>query len=109
MRSRALSMIWPQVPELQRRQLIILLGQMATRHLAAAPATEGQAYDDHRSSLALGGQQDAGAASRSVRGGVRPSIYRPTGSAPSGVDPAPIWPRRTCPRLRLGTTPGAGH
>jgi len=43
MRSRALSIIWPQVPALQRRQLIILLGRMATRHLAAASATEGQA------------------------------------------------------------------
>jgi len=26
-------MIWPQVPEIQRRQLIILLGQMAVRVL----------------------------------------------------------------------------
>src|SRR5215470_10935586 len=83
MRSRALSMIWPQVPALQRRQLIILLGQMATRHLAAASATEGQAYDDHRSALALGGPQDSGAASRSIRGGVRPPIHCPTDGAPS--------------------------
>src|SRR5262245_43662909 len=109
MRDRALSMIWSEVPALQRRQLIILLGRMATRHLAAAPATEGQAYDGHRSALALGGQQDSGAASRSVRGGVRSPIHRPTDAASSGVDPAPIWPRRTRARVRMGTAPSTGH
>src|SRR4029453_11688162 len=109
MRSRALSMIWSQVPESQRRQLIILLGQMAVRHLAAAPATEGHADDDDYSPLALGGPQDSGAASRSVRGGVRPPIHPPADGAPSGADPAPIWPRRTRARVRLGALPGAGH
>src|SRR5262245_4166779 len=109
MRSRALSMIWPQVPESQRRQLIILLGQMAVRHLAAAPATEGQAYDNHRSALTLGGPQDSGAASRPVRGGVRPPIHPPADGAPLGVDPAPIWPRRTRPRVWLGAISGTGH
>src|SRR5215471_2009849 len=109
MRYRALSLIWPQVPELQRRQLIILLGRMATRHLAAAPATEGQADDDHRSAFALGGPQDSGAASRSVRGGVRPPIHGPTDATPSGVDPAPIRPRRTRACVRLDPAPSAGH
>src|SRR5262245_58608547 len=108
MRSRALSMIWPQVPEMQRHQLIILLGQMAVRQLATAPATEGHADDNHHP-LALGGPQDSGAASRSVRGGVRPAIHPPADGAPSGVNPAPIWPRRTRPRVRLGAIPGAGH
>jgi hypothetical protein len=101
-------MIWPQVPESERRQLIILLGQMAVRHLAAAPAMEGYAYDDHRP-LALGGPQDSGAASRSVRGSVRPPIHPPADGAPSGVDPTPIGPRRTRPRVRLGTPPSTGY
>src|SRR5215470_17545066 len=109
MRYRALSLIWPQVPALQRRQLIILLGRMAARHLAAAPATEGQGYDDDCRPPALGGQQDSEAASRSIRGGIRPPIHRPTGGASSGVDAAPIWPRRTRPRVRLGPTPGVRH
>src|SRR4029434_1717674 len=109
MKSRALSMIWPQVPERQRRQLIILLGQMAVRQLAAAPATEGHANDDDYRPLTLGGPQDSGAASRPVRGGVRPPIHPPADGAPSGVDAAPIWPRRTRPRVRLGSLPGAGH
>src|SRR4030095_14883898 len=109
MRSRALSMIWPQVPESQRRQLIILLGQMAVRQLAAAPATEGHADDDDHRPLTLGGPQASGAASRSVRGGVRPPIYPPAAGAPSRVDPTPIWPRRARPRVRLGALPGAGH
>src|SRR5262249_3013335 len=109
MRSRALSIIWPQVPALQRRQLIILLGRMATRHLAATSVTEGQAYDDYHSTLTLGGQQDAGAAPRPVGGGVHPPLHRPTDAAPSGVDAPPIWSRRTRARVRLGTSPGAGH
>src|SRR5215510_12543273 len=99
-------MLWPQVPESQRRQLILLLGQMAVRQLAAAPTTEGYADDDAYRPLALGGPHDSGAASRSVRGGIRPPIHPPADGAPSGVDPAPIWPRRTRPRVRLGALSG---
>src|SRR5919197_1576793 len=109
MRSRALSMSETQVPESKRRQLIILLGQMAVRQLTAAPATEVHAHDDDYRPLPLGGPQDSGAASRPVRGGVRPPIHPPAAGAPSGVDAAPIWPRRTRPRVRLGALPGGGH
>src|SRR5262249_5525145 len=109
MRSRALSMIWPQVPEMQRRQLMILLGQLAVRQLATAPAMEGHADDDDYRSLTLGGPPDSGAAAGRFRGGLRPPIHPPTDGAPSGVNAAPIWPRRARPRVRLGALPGAGY
>src|SRR5919109_5082444 len=101
------SMVWPEVPEAQRRCLIALLGQMATRQLATTQARKENAYDGddrepHRSLC-----QDSGAASRPPGRGVCTPIDTAATGAPPGVDPPPIRPRGAGAGLRLGPAPGA--
>src|SRR5262252_2180248 len=101
------SMIWPDVPEAQRRRLIALLGQMATRHLATARGQKGNANDsddsEHRREL----RQNSGAAPRPPGRGVCAPIDAAAIGAPPGVDSTPIRPRGAGTGLRLGTAPGA--
>src|ERR671923_2356611 len=99
----SVSMIWPDVPEAQRRCLIALLGQMATRPLATTLSREGTTYDCPTLDQRRSPDQDSGTAPRSPSRGVCAPIDSPAVGAPPGVDPAPIRSRGAGAGLRLGT------